>query len=183
MDATDTAPLVLLVTDIPDQALSYVDALQRGGCRVQLATTGRDALAIVRPLKPDCAVIDLRLPDITGWELCRRLRAHEGCDEIRLVVLVPEVTRATADAGREVGCHAWLAHPSVAEDLIRTIRHVLAFAEVEPAAGEEALVVTTCLACGSDRVRATLRVSPIQYYCCGDCSFCWRVDVVTSAPL
>jgi CheY-like chemotaxis protein len=183
MNLATSDPLVLLVTDIPDQASSYVAALRRGGYRVHHASAGKDALGIVRPLQPDCAVIDLRLPDMTGWDLCRTLRADEHCDELRIVVLAPEVSRTIAHVGVEAGCHAWLAHPAVAEDLVRTVRHVLTFAAGEPASAEEAVLVTPCPACGSVRVRATLRVSPIQYYRCRDCAFSWRVDVATAAPL
>ncbi len=181
MNATTVDPLVLLVTDIPDHATSYVTALQRGGYRVHHASAGSDALGIVRPLQPHCAVIDLRLPDMTGWELCRTLRERQDCDEMRIVVLASEVSRTVSDAGAKAGCHAWLAHPAVAEDLVRTVRHVLTFAAAEPASEEEAVLVRECPGCGSVRVRATLRMSPIQYYRCRDCAFSWRVDIVASA--
>lgn len=180
MDPAISDPLVLLVTDIADQATSYVAALRRDGYRVHLATAGTEALAVVRPLQPACAVIDLRLPDMTGWDLCRVLRARADCDEMRIVVLAPEVSRAAVDLGTKAGCHAWLAHPAVAEDLVRTVRQVLTSAAGEPSSADEAVLVTVCPACGTDRVRATLRVSPIQYYCCRGCGFCWRVEVAAA---
>ena len=175
--------LILLVNDIEDQASAYMTALVNGGYNVQRARSASDALALVAGATPDCAVIDLRLPDMSGWELCRVLRARADCDSVRLVVLTPDVSRMAAEDSTRVGCHAWLAHPSVAEDLVRTVRQVLNLESVEPSSHEEALInLTLCPACGSERVRPTLRVSPIQYYCCGGCRFCWRVDVLESAP-
>ena len=175
-------PEVLLVNDIPDQARAYVAALTRNGCRVQLATSGREALTFLAVGQPDCAVIDLRLPDMTGWELCRKLRANEECKEVRIVVLTPDVSRMSADDSTKVGCNAWLTHPAVAEDLVRTVRQVMNLGTAEPSSADHALLnLTACPACGSDQVRPTLRVSPIQYYCCGRCRFCWRVEVLTSA--
>lgn len=172
--------LVLLVHDIADQADSYATAFAKAGYGVRLVTSGLDALADARTLQPDCVVIDLRLADMTGWELCRRLRDAGGAARLRIIVLTPDVSRDSAEDGVKVGCHAWLAHPAVAEDVVRTVRHVLSLDSDEPSSGEDAILVILCPVCDSDRVRATLRVSPIQYYYCRECRFSWRVDAVAS---
>lgn len=174
--------LVLLVNDIPDQARAYSAALTREGYRVHLATTGNEALGLVASTQPDCAVIDLRLPDMSGWELCRTLRTREDCRELRLVVLTPDVSRMAAEDSVKLGCNAWLMHPTAADDLVRTVRQVLSLESTEPSSSEHAVLsLTQCPACGSDGVRPTLRVGVIQYYCCRHCKFCWRVEVLTSA--
>ena len=181
MDETILRGLVLLVNDIPDQARTYVAALTRDGYRVHLVRSGEEALTVIPDAQPDCAVIDLRLPDMTGWDLCRTLRDREDCRTLRIVMLTPDVSRMSAEDSAKVGCNAWLTHPAVAEDLVRTVRQVLSLDPSEPTSSEEALVnLTLCPACGSERVRPTLRVSPIQYYCCGKCRFCWRVEVLAS---
>jgi CheY-like chemotaxis protein len=181
MCATTPPELVLLVNDIPDQARTYVAALTRDGYRVDLARSGEEALTLIANALPDCAVIDVRLPDMTGWELCRTLRDRAECRALRIVVLTPDVSRMSAEDSARVGCNAWLMHPTLAEDLVRTVRQVLTLDPSEPTSGEQALLsLTMCPACGSERVRPTLRVSPIQYYCCRKCGFCWRVDVLAS---
>jgi CheY-like chemotaxis protein len=173
--------LVLLVNDIPDHARAYGEALRRQGYHVHVARSGREALAAVTSSQPACAIIDLRLPDMTGWELCRALRKREECDAIRIVVLTPDVSRMSADDSTKVGCNAWLTHPSVAEDVVRTVRQVLELEFAEPSSSDAAILsLTVCPACGSERVRPTLRISPIQYYCCEGCRFCWRVEVLAS---
>jgi CheY-like chemotaxis protein len=177
-----TQELVLLVNDIPDQARAYTAALSRDGYRVHLATSGEEALQLVASAQPDCAVIDLRLPDMSGWELCRTLRDREECRDLRLVILTPDVSRMAADDSARLGCNAWLMHPSAADDLVRTVRQVLNLEVAVPSSSEHAMMsLTLCPACESDGVRATLRVSAIQYYCCQRCRFCWRVEVLTSA--
>jgi two-component system, OmpR family, phosphate regulon response regulator PhoB len=174
--------LVLLVNDIPDQASAYAAALTRDGYRVQLVTSGHEALGVVASAVPDCAVIDLRLPDMTGWELCQTLRAREDCRDLRLVVLTPDVSRMAAEDSAKLGCNAWLMHPSAADDLVRTVRQVLSLESTEPVSSDGAVLsLTLCPACGSEGVRPTLRVSAIQYYCCQNCRFCWRVEVLTSS--
>jgi hypothetical protein len=93
------------------------------------------------------------------------------------VLLAADVTRGSAAESASVGCNAWLAHPTIADDLVRTVRRVLARDEAEPGSPEEAVLdVRLCPACSSERVKATLRMRLIQYFCCRDCGFCWRVD-------
>lgn len=172
-----SAELVLLVNDIPDHALNYQAALAQNGFRVQLAQSGQEALRIAGALLPHCAVIDLRLPDMSGWELCSRIKSHRDAHRTRIIVLTPDVSKMCAVDSAKVGCNAWLAQPTVAEDLVRTVRQVLDLESDEPGSLDEALLgLTVCPACDSDKVRATLRVGSVQNYCCRTCRFCWRVE-------
>ena len=85
----------------------------------------------------------------------------------------------SAENSAKIGCNAWLAYPMHADDLVRTVRHVLDAQTDAPASLEEALLGSKrCPGCGSDNVRATLRVGAVQYYCCMACSFRWRSEMV-----
>jgi DNA-binding response OmpR family regulator len=171
--------VVLLVDDIRDHAVHYEAALTRHGFVVRVATTGEDALRLAREALPDCAVIDLRLPDMSGWDLCRDIRKPQANEPPAIIVLTPEVSKACAENSAKVGCNAWLAHPMHADDLVRTVRQVLNAETDAPASLDEALLgFKRCPGCESDSVRATLRVGPVQYYCCKACSFCWRAEMV-----
>jgi CheY-like chemotaxis protein len=172
------AEMILLVNDIPDHVERYSEALAEHGYHVRIASTAHEALRAVRDTMPACAIIDLRLPDMDGWDLCREIKERTA-RQVPIVVLTPDVSKMCAADSAKAGCNAWLAHPTVAEDLVRTIRQVLDLDTVEPRSAREAMIgITECAACGSDQVRATLRVSPIQYYCCKACGFCWRAEVL-----
>lgn len=178
-----TQDVILLVNDIPDHAVTYGRALAAHGFHVQLARSGADALQLARRTTPDCAVIDLRLPDMSGWELCSQLKRPTGRQEMRIVVLTPDLSKVCAKESAANGCDAWLAHPTVAEDLVRTVKRVLDLETVAPSSPEDALLdLKMCGACGSEQVRPTLRMGLIQYYCCKACAFCWRAEVLTPAP-
>ena len=171
--------VVLLVDDIRDHAVQYEAALTKHGFVVRVATTGEDALRLAREALPDCAVIDLRLPDMSGWDLCREIRKPQPGDPVAIIMLTPEVSKLCAENSAKAGCHAWLAHPMHADDLARTVRQVLNAETDAPASVDEALLgFKRCPGCESDSVRATLRVGSIQYYCCKACSFCWRAEMV-----
>ena len=174
-----TADLILLVNDIPDHATKYQAALTRHGFRVQLARTGKAALQMAAAALPDCAVIDLRLADMSGWDLCHQIKSGRG-KRTRVIVLTPEVSKMCAADSTKAGCNAWLAHPSAPEILVNTVKQVLDMRTDAPPSTEDALLgLTTCAACGSENVRPTLRVGAAQYYCCKACAFCWRADTLT----
>ena len=171
--------IVLLVDDIADHALNYEAALRRHGFNVCVAKSGEEALRVARETLPDCAVIDLRLPDMSGWDLCREIRKPQESVPPPIIVLTPDVSKVCAEDSAKAGCSAWLAHPTVADDLAQTVRQVLDLETDQPASTDDALIgLKTCPVCESRTIRATLRVGRIQYYCCRACSFCWRAETV-----
>lgn len=168
--------LILLVNDIPDHAAAYEQALAGNGFRVAVAATAAVALDLASTQAPDCAVIDVRLPDMRGWDLCRELKAR-GASNLPVVLLAPEVSKGSAADSASVGCNAWLAYPTIADDVVRIVRQVLASGETAPASPDDAvLLARVCPACDGARLKPTLRMRLIQYFCCRDCGFCWRVD-------
>jgi CheY-like chemotaxis protein len=149
---------------------------------VQLAQTGHEALAVAGRLRPDCVVIDDRVPDMDAWEVCRRLKEQPANQAVRIIVLTQQLTAEAASGSIKVGCHAWLMQPTVAGDLVEAVRDVLESATAAPASPAEALLgVVACPACEADDVRAGVRVGAVQYYCCQSCRLCWRVEAASAA--
>jgi two-component system, cell cycle response regulator DivK len=170
-------PLVVIGTDIADHATAYANALLRARFGVQLARSGDEVLAVARRVRPACAVLDLRLPDMSAWEVCKRLKQQPENAALRIIVLTPDLSAEAATGSVTVGCHAWLMQPTVAGDLVEAVRDVIESDRVSPASPAEALLgVVTCPACTSHNVRAAVRVASVQYYCCQACRLCWRVE-------
>ncbi|MFC2054376.1 response regulator, partial [Chloroflexota bacterium] len=97
--------LILLVDDEPliTDSLSY--SLQREGFEVEMVTDGLSALEAVERLNPDLIVLDLMLPDISGFEVCRRLRTTTNTPVIMLTARGEEIDRVL---GLEVGADDYL---------------------------------------------------------------------------
>ena len=170
-------PFVLLVDDIPDHVHAYAIAVRARGMAIAIAETAESALAIAGDRPPACVVIDERLSDIGGWELCARIKREPGLAAVPIIVLAQDVSDHTAARGRSVGCHAWLARPATPEELAKTVEDVLAAGREGPATNEEGLLGhTACAACGSPHVRGGVRVGPVQYYSCTHCGFRWRTE-------
>ena len=176
------ADVILLVNDIPDHKDLYAAALRARGFRVLQAHTGDAALGMAADTTPQCIVIDLRLPDMTGFELCRAMKADPTLADVPVVVLARDISLGTAQASRAVGCSAWLARPTVADDLVRAVEHVISLGVSEPASRQQAVLgLRECPACSSEEIRAGVRVGPVQYYGCVTCGGRWRVEAQGAA--
>jgi CheY-like chemotaxis protein len=123
--APDRGARVLLVDDEPDQIEMYRFALEDAGYAVIAAEDGHTAVRLARAEAPDVIVLDIRLPDISGWEVCRLLRSDSATERIPIVVLTAVATQSLADDAARWGCAAHLLKPCYPVDLARTIDAVL----------------------------------------------------------
>src|SRR5918998_6563468 len=102
-------PRLLLVDAIPDHVISYSRAFAEEGYGFEVAATANDALEAARHQQPHCIVIDVRLPDMSGWELCRELKEDSATCDIPVVVLTPDTTREHVLESARSPCTAWMA--------------------------------------------------------------------------
>jgi signal transduction histidine kinase len=112
--------------------------LRRAGLRVREASTGREALAIVEAEHPDLVLLDVNLPDISGNEVCRRLRAEQRDDAPALQILhVSNTAVGTADQvrGLEGGADGYLTEPVDGSVLVATVQALLRVRRAEAALG------------------------------------------------
>lgn len=117
---------VLVVDDDADLRFTLTLALELAGYEVRSAASGEDALAIVDEDEPDAIVLDIRMPDIDGWEVLRRLDEAGRLPRIPVVV-VSALTDLTATAAKAagLGCRDYLAKPVTAADLMMTLEQIL----------------------------------------------------------
>ena len=104
----------------------YHFALEGGGFLVDSAETGQQAIERAREGHPDLIVLDLRLPDISGWEVCAVLKGDPDTASIPIIILTAAVSSTLAEQAGAAGCAAHLVKPCFPEDLIAAVRDVLA---------------------------------------------------------
>lgn len=110
---------VLVVDDEPDISLICTLALSLAGYEVEERGTGTEALAYLADQTPDVVLLDLRLPDVSGWDVLRQLRESGRLDELRVVVF-----SAHASAGHDAkaaGCVSFLAKPFTPDELVQHV--------------------------------------------------------------
>ncbi len=124
--AASAASLVLLVDDEQDQVEMYQLALELAGYEVASASTGGEALARTRERRPDVIVLDLRLPDITGWDVCSALRSEPRTARIPIIVLTAAAAASLPQQAAAAGCAAYLLKPCFPDQLTQAVREVIA---------------------------------------------------------
>jgi DNA-binding NarL/FixJ family response regulator len=116
----------LLVIDDDDDFRTFVADLLRGaGHEVDEAATGSDALARVRVERPSLIVLDVHLPDISGYEVCRELRDEFG-DLLPIIFISGERTESyDRVSGLLLGADDYLVKPFAADELLARVRRLL----------------------------------------------------------
>lgn len=113
---------ILIVDDEPLIVDSLTYSLQREGFEVITVGDGLSALEAVKEKHPDIIVLDLMLPDISGFEVCRRLRAFTTTPVIMLTARGEEIDRVL---GLEVGADDYMAKPFSFRELLARVRSLL----------------------------------------------------------
>jgi two-component system, OmpR family, phosphate regulon response regulator PhoB len=116
---------VLIVEDEPDIRNLVVHHLTRDGFRCRTAGTGAEALAHVRAATPDLVVLDLMLPEMTGLEVCRRLRADPTTAGVPIIMLTAKTDEVDRIVGLEMGADDYVAKPFSPKELVARVRAVL----------------------------------------------------------
>lgn len=119
------SPLVLIVDDSRDNREAYVEYLQYRGFRTIQAATGEEALKASHRRHPDVVLLDLRLPDLAGVEVSRRLRSSEVPRRPTIIALSACVFEQDVAAAMENGCDAFLAKPCLPDAVVTEITRLL----------------------------------------------------------
>jgi two-component system, OmpR family, phosphate regulon response regulator PhoB len=116
---------VLVVEDEPDIRNLVVHHLIRDGFRCHTATSGPEALARVRSAVPDLIVLDLMLPEMSGLEVCRRLRGDPATAAVPIIMLTAKTDEVDRIVGLEMGADDYVAKPFSPKELVARVRAVL----------------------------------------------------------
>ena len=128
---------VLVVDDEPDIAALVAYHLARTGYRVSTAATGGDALATAARELPALVVLDLMLPDRSGFDVLERLRADEATRGVPVIMLTARGAEADRIRGLSLGADDYLAKPFSPQELVLRVGAILRRAApgAAPAAG------------------------------------------------
>jgi two-component system, OmpR family, response regulator len=119
----DQIPQVLVVDDEPNIRELVEVALKFHGCSVTTAATGQEALRQADASGPDLVVLDVMLPDMDGFEVCRRLRALGN--EVPVIFLTARDTSSDTVTGLTIGGDDYVTKPFSVEALVARVRAVL----------------------------------------------------------
>lgn len=135
----DEMPAILNVNDDDANRFALTRILEGRGFRVGEARTGTEALRLVTETRPDLVVLDVELPDIDGFEVCRRIKANPETAAIPVLHLSARfVLEEDRVHGLTSGADGYLIQPVEPLELIASIRGLLRMRRAEDAARQSA---------------------------------------------
>jgi PAS domain S-box-containing protein len=131
-------------------------ALKLAGFEVYEATTGEDAFRLAAELKPQLVLLDVRLPDVNGIEICRRIKSNTSTASILVIQTSATFTEAHDRVrGLEGGADAYLTEPIEADELVANVRAILRLREAERRVREREAWLKTVMSSIGDAVITT----------------------------
>jgi len=116
---------ILLVDDEKDLTYAVSLQLEANNFEVLLANDGQEALEIARRKKPDLIILDLMLPKIDGFKVCRMLKFDEKYKNIPIILFTARAQEADKKLGKEVGADCYITKPFDSKELLAKINELL----------------------------------------------------------
>lgn len=116
---------VLLVDDEANISLSLEFMMTRAGYRVRTVANGEAALEAVASERPDLVLLDVMMPKLNGYEVCRRLRSDPALGDLRIVMLTAKGGPVEGEKALALGADAFFAKPFSMVELQRRVAELL----------------------------------------------------------
>jgi two-component system phosphate regulon response regulator PhoB len=114
--------LVLLVDDEPDLQRLLAFNLREAGFETEAVGTGAEGLAAAQRLGPAVVVLDLMLPDVSGTEVCRQMRANPTLADVAILMLTARGDEYDRVLGFEVGADDYVVKPFSVREVVMRVR-------------------------------------------------------------
>lgn len=119
------AQQILVVEDQVEMATTLKLWLETKGYEVKLAGTGKEGLEATRKEKPDIIILDVMLPEMDGYSMCRLLKYDTKFRDIPIIMYTGQIREKSRMMGQQTGADAYLVKPFEPQTLLDTIRRLL----------------------------------------------------------
>ncbi len=122
---TAARPTVMVVDDELLIRETIRAALEHAGFSVMSVDEGSKALDLILTRKPDLLILDLYMPDVNGWEICRKLKADAATASIPVMIFSGSNEPVDVMSGIDAGAYDYITKPIDTEVLVKKIRQKL----------------------------------------------------------
>src|SRR5258707_1239231 len=120
---------ILIAEDEPNIVISLEYLMKEAGYEVAVAGDGSEAIRLAGALRPDLVVLDLMLPSVNGFEVCRWLRSNPATQDIKILMLTARGRETELKKGLASGANAYMTKPFATRELRDTIAKLLGVAQ------------------------------------------------------
>jgi two-component system, OmpR family, phosphate regulon response regulator PhoB len=119
-------PRVLVVEDEDNIATALEFLITREGYGHDRVASGADALPRIRDTHPDLVLLDVMLPEVSGYEICRRIRSDPALEDVKVLMMTARGSAMERKKGMELGADGFISKPFELKDLRAEVRRLLA---------------------------------------------------------
>lgn len=116
---------ILVVEDEADILKAVSFRLDKAGYEVLTAMNGQTALDLVRKDPPDLVLLDLRLPILSGYEVCKQIKSDEKLKKVKVIFFTASVVHNIVEKTKEFGADDYLIKPFSPNELMQKIEKFL----------------------------------------------------------
>jgi DNA-binding response OmpR family regulator len=116
---------ILIADDEPSIVTAVEFLMRREGYEVSVARDGSEALACIESSRPDLIVLDVMMPQKSGYEICKSIREREDWRGIKIVVLSAKGRDAEVAKGLAMGADVYITKPFSTRDLMTRVKALL----------------------------------------------------------
>ena len=119
-------PHILIVDDEPNIVMSLEFLMRKNGYQVSIARNGTEALDVIDHTPVDLVLLDIMMPDVDGYQVCRHIRQHPERAGTRIIMLSAKSKEADIQKGYEAGADLYLPKPFSTRQLMEKVKELLA---------------------------------------------------------
>jgi two-component system, OmpR family, alkaline phosphatase synthesis response regulator PhoP len=120
-----SAKKILIAEDEPNIVISLEFLLKEAGYEVAIARDGSQALSLAGTLRPDLIVLDVMLPALNGFDVCRRIRGSREAKNTKVLMLTARGRESEVARGMSAGADAYMTKPFANRELMKVVAKLL----------------------------------------------------------
>ena len=119
------AKKILIVDDEENIVISLEFLIEQAGYELRVAKNGEEALAQVASFAPDLILLDVMMPKINGFEVCRRVREMPGGQHLKIIMLTAKGREVEITKGLAMGADTYITKPFSTKELMVQVQQML----------------------------------------------------------
>jgi len=116
---------ILVVDDDPYILMSLEFLMKKNGYGVMIARNGTEALELVEKQLPDMVLLDIMMPDVDGYEICRHIKKAAKLKHTKVVFMSAKSKEADIQKGYDLGASLYVTKPFSTRELVKKVNELL----------------------------------------------------------
>ncbi|KPQ07148.1 MAG: Response regulators consisting of a CheY-like receiver domain and a winged-helix DNA-binding domain [Rhodobacteraceae bacterium HLUCCA12] len=123
---TPSRKRILVIEDEDNIAIALDYLMTREGYAQQRLATGRGAVDLIRDTRPDLVLLDVMLPDVSGYEICQQVRMDAALNDVKILMMTARGSAMERRKGLAMGANGFISKPFELKALRAEVKRILA---------------------------------------------------------